>query len=144
MAGNTDIGVFLLGLAFVGTGVLFWWFNKRKRDACTGKVDGVVKNVDHSVTYSNGRRGSSKYRTAYAYSVNGVDYFKQSNVSSTKTSRFSEGQTVTVFYDPSKPQRFYVLEAGSNIVVTLFFVCFGVVFMIISGFFDVIFLMLDR
>ena len=130
MAGS--IGTFLSGLAFAGGGVLFWWFEKRKRDVCTAKVDGVVKSIGHSVSYKNGR-GRDRYRTTFAYSVEGADYVKESNTT-TGRAQFSEGQTVTVFYDPSKPQRFYVSEEGRIIAIPAILVGFGVAIMLL-GFF---------
>ena len=123
MAAN--ISGLLVGLALVGGGVLFWWFDKRKRDACTAKADGVVKAIDHSVSYRKGKRRSS-YRTTFAYSAEGVEYVKQSSTT-TKTARFSEGQTVTVFYDPSNPKKFYVLEEGRSIAIPAVLIGLGVV-----------------
>ena len=129
---SSSIAGLLVGLVLVGCGVLFWWFDKRKRDACTAKVDGVVKAVDHSVTYSKGKRRSS-YRTTFAYSVEGVEYVKQSSTT-TKIARFSEGQTATIFYDPKKPQRFYVLEEGSFIAIPAVLIGLGVISMLTALF----------
>ena len=123
---------FLVGLALVGAGVLFWWFGKKKRKECTGKVEGVVKKVDNTVTYKKGKVRNES-RSTFAYSVDGVDYVKQSSTT-TVIARFSEGQTVTVFYDPSKPQRFYVSEEGRSIAIPAVLIGLGVVSMLTALF----------
>ena len=129
---EANISGLFVGLALVGGGVLFWWFGKKKRDACTAKVDGVVKSVDQWVSYINGRRKSG-YKTTFAYSVKGVEYVKQSGTS-TKTARFSEGQTVTVLYDPKKPQRFYILKEGMSIAIPAVLIGLGVIPILITLF----------
>ena len=99
-----------LGLLFVAVGGLFLWHYKRLQKLCTGQTTGVVADEGLSTQYKNGKKRTS-YRPTFAYSVEGVNYTKQSN-STSGTQKFSDGQSITVFYDPSKPQRYYILEQG--------------------------------
>ena len=126
------IAVFLFGLVFAGLGAFLLWIDKKKRKECTAEVVGVVKDVGKSTTFKKGRVRNS-YRPTFAYSVEGVEYVKQSNTKS-GTSKFSEGQNVTVFYDPSKPQRFYVLEEGKTTVLYLVLVGIGAATMLVAPF----------
>ena len=124
---------FLAGLALVGFGAFLWWSDKKKKEACTAKVVGVVKAVDYTVRYKKGRI-RNRYRTTFAYSAEGVEYVKQSNIL-TRIPKFSEGQSVTAFYDPADPQQFYVLEeADSMVILFLSLIALGVAFILIGTF----------
>ena len=126
------IAVFLFGLLFGGLGMFLWWNDKKKRKECTAEVAGVVKDVGKSVSYKKGKVKNS-FRPTFAYSVEGVEYVKQTNTTSGKN-HFSEGQKVTVFYDPSKPQRFYVLEEKKLTALYMLLVGIGVAVMVAAPF----------
>jgi len=125
----------LVGLVFAGIGGFLLWRDKRLEKACTAQVSGTVKDVSQSTSYSKkgGRRTS--YRPIFTYSVGGVEYVQQSHVSSARP-KFDVGESVTVFYDPSSPKRFYVLEEGKSTVAGICFVAVGVVIMIATPFLD--------
>ena len=124
---------FVVGLFFVGLGGFFWWRGKKLRQECTAQTAGVVSDVGHTVTYKKGKR-RNQYRTTFTYSVDDVEYVKQSSTT-TSTQKFSEGQNVTVFYDPNKPQRYYVLEEGRAVALILVAIIMGVLF-ILAGIFS--------
>ena len=129
---EAKIMAFLFGLIFAGPGIFLLWNDKKKEKECTAKVAGVVKDVGHSVQYKNGRVKTS-YRPTFSYSVGGVEYTKQSNTTS-RAAKFSEGQQVNVFYDPSKPQRFYVAEEGKTTALFMALVGIGVAIMLVAPF----------
>ena len=104
---------FLIGLVLIGVGGFFVWREKRLKTLCTSQVSGVVADEGHSVKYRKGRRKEG-YQPTFSYSVEGVEYTKKTAMSYSTCKVFT-GQKVTVFYDPSKPQRYYVLELGSII-----------------------------
>ena len=124
------IWFFLFGLVMAGVGFSIWW----RMQACTKKVTGFVKSVDITVIYrKHGARDG--YRSTFAYSVDGIEYVKQSNIK-TITPRFSEGESVTIFYNPSNPKQFYIPEERKSPVSVL--VGFGVIFMLMAPFMDII------
>ena len=66
----------MVGLVLVGIGGFFWWHDKNLRQECTAQTAGVVIDEGHSIKNKNGRR-ADKYRPTFAYSVEGVEYTKQ-------------------------------------------------------------------
>ena len=115
----------LAGLFMMGWGFYIWWSQQR----CIEQTTGVVKTVDHEV-----KDLEDNYRALFAYSVEGVEYVRSSSHVYSKP-KFSAGDSVTIFYDPSKPQRFYVLEEGKQTSKAVFFlVGFGVVILLITIF----------
>ena len=122
---------FLVGFLCIGVGVFFWWSDKRLEKLCTSQVVGVVVDEGHSIQYRNGKRKEG-YRPTVAYSVEGVEYTKKANTGHS-VQRVSTGQSVTVFYDPSKPQRYYILEArGVEPLIVWLPVALGVVFILVG------------
>ena len=119
-----EILPYLVGLFFAGLGGFFWWWNRKLRQECTGQTTGVVSDVGKAVSYKKGKVKTS-YRMTYTYSVEGVEYTKQSNTT-TGVQKFSVGQSVTVFYDPAKPQRYYISEEGKPVAIILVPITLGV------------------
>ena len=116
---------FLLGVVLIGGGASFWLYEQRLRRICTVQTEGVVVDAGHSVRYKNGKRKEG-YQPTFSYSVDGVEHTKRtSTVHRSRT--FSEGQSVTVFYDPAKPQRYYVLEEGRIIALVVVPIILGVI-----------------
>ena len=102
---------FVIGLFLIGLGGFFLWNEKRMKQICTAQTTGVIVDEGHRVSYRNGKRKEG-YSPTVAYSVEGVEYTQKKN-SGRSTRMVSKGQSVTVFYDPTKPKRFYILELGS-------------------------------
>ena len=127
---------FLFGLAVAGGGCFLWWSDADLKRACTVQVAGTVKSVEHEVKYnSRSKRNENEYRTTFAYSLEGVEYVDRS-LFITSSPSFSEGDGVTILYDPADPQRFYVSEEadGTMVRLSLCIIAFGVVFMLIAFF----------
>ena len=130
----------LFGLLFVGIGCFVWWSNAELKRACTAQVDGFVKSVSHEVVYnSKSKRNENEYRATFAYSVEGVEYVDRS-IFVTSTPKFSEGDGVTIFYNPADPQQFYVLEEadGTMVKISLFIITFGVAFVLIGFYSNIV------
>ena len=127
---------FLIGLLATGLGAFLWWRSMKLKKECTAQVSGVVSSVDHTTSVKRSMKGiriQNRYRETFKYSVNGVEYIKQSN-NTTRRPKLHEGQSITVFHDPAKPERYYVLEEGTQIMASVFFIAFGVVFMLAAPF----------
>ena len=102
---------FLIGLFLIGIGGFFLWHERRLRTLCTSQSSGLVVDEGYSVKYKNGHKKVG-YKPTFSYSADGVEYVKQKD-SYSSTRKVSTGQSVTVFYDPANPNRFYILELGS-------------------------------
>ena len=102
-------GAFLLGLLLMVAAVLCWRHGTSLKRLCTEQTPGVV--VDEGRSRRLGQKNEI-YLPKYSYSVLGVEYTKQTG--SYNVLKVSKGQSVTVFYDPSDPQRAYVLELGAG------------------------------
>ena len=92
------------GLFFVGVGVFFFCVEKNQRRICTAQTEGVI--LDEGLSYKYGKK---RYRPTFSYLVEDAEYTIQKNFAH-NTKKVSEGQAVTVFYNPSKPQQNYVFE----------------------------------
>ena len=116
---------YLAGLIPLGIGFYIWWSQQQ----CIAQTAGVVKDVQYEK--KNKSRG---YRALFAYSAGGVEYVIDSSHAPQKPN-FSVGDSVTIFYDPSEPRRFYALEEKKQTTKNVFFwVGFGVVWMLVITF----------
>ena len=72
--------------------------------------------------------------------MEGVEYVKRS-INARSTSKFSEGDGITIFYDPADPQRYYVLEEADStiVIIALLMIAFGVAFILIGIFPNLVF-----
>jgi len=122
----------LLGLVFVGIGCFLLWRYKKLEKECTAQVGGIVSDYHHSVSFSKKKKRSSYY-PIFKYSVGSIEYVKQSSFG-TGSPKFGVGESVTVFYDPSNPKRYYVLEEGKPTVTAIIFIVIGVVFAVVAPF----------
>ena len=118
----------LAGCIFAAVGCGIWLSEKKKKAVCTAEVIGVVKSTGAMFTYKKGKKRMS-YTPTYAYSVEGVEYVQQSSKSSSKC-RFSEGQEIPLFYDPAKPDRYYLPEEATHLAILLLLIGVGVLLMV--------------
>ena len=128
--------LFILGFVFVCAGVGFFVQENSLKNECTAQTAGVVRDFvsETRSTRSSGgqaRRTVVYYHPLVAYTADGVEYVEKSHVGGDK--RYAVGQRVTVFYDPSDPKRFYVLEdASDSSAAPMILVGVGVVLMTIG------------
>jgi len=130
----------LFGLIFAGIGGFLLWRQKKLKQVCTAQVSGTVKDITESISYSTGKgkrtgRRRVSYRPIFTYSVEGVEYVQQSIIGSSRP-KFNVGQSVTVFYDPSSPKRYYVLEEGQSKVLWIILIIVGVAVAMVAPFLE--------
>ncbi|MCL2504204.1 MAG: DUF3592 domain-containing protein [Coriobacteriia bacterium] len=124
---ETDLATLLLGLAFVGLGVFRLLKRYMLKKRCTTQMAGTVTSTDVTRERRDDSWGTNSHSVTFEYSAQGTEYVRKFHVSGHQYSKMSKGQSATVFYDPSKPKRCYVLEIKFRIVLTLFFIAVGVV-----------------
>lgn len=150
-----------LGFALILSGVIIKHSMKRRNQACTAQVDGVVKK--HAFP------GDGRMYPIVEYCVNGTRYKAKKNFYGIKTVKFSGlpvhvqsnayedekgwlcvkmgsianlrqlaeqlwpiGSKVTVYYDPNKPKKCYVDRPLSKSFVTMMFILTGVITILLS------------
>ncbi len=100
-------------------------------EKCTAKVYGIVTEVDvkseHRTRMRNGRREHYTQTITTAYiSVKTDNVFTIDSISKRST-EFTEGEEVTIHYDPHNPNRYYINDdaekySGFSVIFFLFFI----------------------
>ena len=111
------VAVIIMG-AFVVIGVLYLLGMIIKRLKCSEEVEATVAELIPNTDSDSGRT----YYPVFTYRYEGVDYRVKSNFSSWFV-KLSEGQQVTLFIDPNKPERFYCPKETIHKVI--FFLLFS-------------------
>ena len=120
---------FIIGLVFTSIGVLHWRNENNLRRKCTVQVVGVISEVRQRT-----RKGIDYYTPVFKYSIESVQYVRKSDHSTKISTKFTVGDSVTVFYDRSNKERYYVLEDGRSFKENTAFIVVGLVIMIIAPF----------
>ena len=124
-----------LTLAVLGVFLLYRRRGPAKYLNFTARTEGKISRIIQLDRYS-----VSGFEDAYApeftYSANGVEYVKRSDIAHA-VEKFSEGQTVSILYNPKNPDQYCVLEQHrlSNLLLILGEVYWrpvGVVFLIVG------------
>lgn len=123
----------LVGLVFAGVGGFLIWRGKNLEKVCTVQVGGIVSDNFLSVKYKKGRRRESYY-PIFKYSVGGIEYTQQSSFGTGRSPKFAIGQSVKVFYNPSNPKQYYVLEEGKLTIMAICFIAIGVIILVATPF----------
>ena len=113
--------VLLLGLFIVGNGVFMLWKRYKLDKECTAQATGTVSEI-----YSRGGKSRS-YHMKFKYSAKDVEYTQSAKIGLLGYFSKGPGDSVTVFYDPSSPQRSYALEGKISIFSALFLIAFGAI-----------------
>jgi len=129
---SVRIVIVLIGMVLVGIGGFLMWRKKNLVKVCTAQVSGTVKDISQVTRVVKKRRRTFCY-PIFAYSVNGVEYVQKSGNSDTM-SKFNVGKSVSVFYDPSSPKRYYVAEEGKSSALGWAWIFIGVTIVIIAPF----------
>lgn len=99
----------LVGVIFGLIGGFMLYHRRQKERTCTmytsATVTDVVRRRHHS---TNGYR-STYFHPVFSYYVGGQEIVTESHFGSSKP-KFTVGQTVELFYDPDRPERYYVPE----------------------------------
>ena len=132
--------VIIAGLGFI-VGSIFQLarrFFLKKR--CTAQVGGNIHGIElneHEHKRDDDYRKSVSYSIAYDYSADGVEYEKKRRISKRQHKVLGKHDGFTVFYDPSKPKRHYVLELKFRMLATLGLIALGAILLYYS-FIDVL------
>jgi len=120
---------FIVGSIFL---ILRRYFFLEKR--CSSQVGGNILYMDRNVSdHTDDSPTTVSYSIKYHYMVDGVDYQKRRAIS--KRAYKSLGPNpgsnfdITVFYDPSKPKRHYVLEIKFRIIWRSFLIALVAAFL---------------
>jgi len=126
----SDILVVLAGLVLVVYGI----FQLLRRyvflkNRCTAQVDGNILETERNVKehHDSDRPNTVTYYLKYHYLVDGVEYAKKRMVSKRQLKVIGKHDDFTVFYDPSKPKRHYVLELKFRMLFTLTLIAIGAI-----------------
>jgi len=130
----SDILVVLIGLALVLIGV----FQILRRyvflkSHCKARVAGKTLDVERTER----QRDVDSYKRVsyyvnYHYFVDGVEYARRRMISKRQLKAIGKHDDFTVFYDPLKPKRHYVLEIRFRILFTLLLIALGAVLLYYS------------
>lgn len=128
-----------IGVLLILVGVGFHKKHKHLQSICTSRVAGEVIGNDRrenteTETDAEGHRStrtSVTYYPVFRYTLRGRTF---EPVSSTGTGRprFTEGQAVTVCYDPDNPEQFYIEGDKAPGRFGIFFALFGAAVTIIG------------
>ncbi len=133
-----------LFIILIGIGIILlgYFFHKKHKDlerTCTMQTTGEVIQMDrreetHTETDDDGHRTTrttTTYYPVFQYAVNGRSIQKTSSTG-TGRPRFSEGQSITILYDPENPERYFVAEDKAAGRFGIYFMAFGAVVFIIG------------
>jgi len=131
--GSSDILVVLIGVALVVGGV----FLILRRYAflysrCSARVGGKILDTERNVREHYDQPDSVSYSAKYHYFVDGIEYVKKRRVSKRQLKAIRKHDDFTVFYDPSKPKRHYVLEIKFRMLLTLTLIAIGAILLYYS------------
>jgi hypothetical protein len=110
---------------------------KKLRRNCTamtmGKVEGFEVDESSSTDEDGDETVSVSHYPIFSYTAMGRNMVKRSRVG-TGRPRFAVGREVSVYYNPTNPDEYYVLEDGSAKNIGVWFVVFGLfIFVVLMG-----------
>jgi len=109
--------------ALLGMYMIFSDISKARK--CTGETVGTVVGTESKLV-RGGRRSHREYFPVVEYDVDGSTYWKRADIGSRSASKYPEGSTLDVRYDPDDPEKFMIkgksLRSGlfSGILLVLF------------------------
>ena len=111
----------LFGLALAGPGVFLLWRRLKLKKECTAQTAGTISNIK--------MRSRKSDLMTFTYSAGGGEYTQSSNVGTFKvlSNQVNVGGSVTVFYDPSNPQRSYAKEGKTGLLWWLLLIALGAI-----------------
>ena len=117
MADNIEF--LLVGLVLAVIGVLWLRPRYKLKKACTAQTVGTVTGTHSKRSGRPGKRRSREYMS-FKYSVDGAEYEQQAEINAFRAlfmffqKHNNNINNVTVFYDPSNPQRCYTSKDAVN------------------------------
>lgn len=98
-----------IGLIFFLIGFFMHRNRKSKEQKCTAVTIGTVSDIEVRYSRSIGSGNTRSNHPVFEFNAGGQRYKLVSNVG-TSMQKLTVGQSVTVYYDPEKPERYYVKE----------------------------------
>jgi len=145
--------VFLSGLFFVALGVLIVLLRYKQKRGCSVQVKAIVRerevNINKEMEQLNPklRKGMELFgiqmpdadamlqmQRVVTYTARGVEYVKALSTTQDGRPKFSAGQRVIVCYDPSEPNRHYVVEEQKTVAILLVIFFAAGVFLMVLGY----------
>jgi len=120
----TDIGGILIGLALVAIGVFRLLNLAFLKKRCTSQVAGYLLDI-HISERDEDSNSSPTITAKYEYWADGDEYVKKRIISKGQYRALGKVDDLTVFFDPSKPKRHYVLEIKFRMVLTIVLIAIG-------------------
>ena len=121
-----DILLVLIGAALVIGGVFVilrrYLFLKVR---CSARVGGILLGVETNVKHNYDEPDRVSHSMKYHYFVDGVEYKKSRTIG--KRQLKGSGNDLTIFYDPSKPKRHYIVDLKFRMLLTLGLIALGAV-----------------
>ena len=119
-----DIGGIIIGLALVLIGVLMLLNRFTLKKRCTSQVAGTLLDI-HISERDEDSNSSATITAKYKYLADGAEYEKKRILSKGQYRALGKHDGFTVFYDPSKPKRHYVLEIKFRMFLTIILIVIG-------------------
>ena len=131
------IATAIFGLVFAGPGIGFLIHSNWKKRRCTEQTEGVV--VGSQLRTGSAKRGTGIY-AIFSITVDGAEYkLLHTRGYSPLFPKYKEGDKATIFYNPNKPEQFYLkadrfshvgpmlfsLIIGSGIIALAFYLLFA-------------------
>jgi len=122
------------GIAFISVGFFFHRRQKNLEGSCTSQTEGTVIRLDrqertYTETDDDGNTRERKgvtYHPVFSYGVGGRKIEKTATAGSGRP-EFTEGQKVTVMYDPQNFGKYYVKEDKTGSRFGIYFMIFGAI-----------------
>ena len=117
------ISIVFFAAIFLSVGIIISASDKKRKKICTEQVSATV--IENKKV-SSGYRGhhSVSYTPVFRYEYKMKEYIAQTAFSSNPPA-FSEGETMEIFIDPSSPQKIYVPQMKTNLILEIIFTLIG-------------------
>jgi hypothetical protein len=113
------VTIFIFVVAFLGR------MNFEPENGCTLKTTAVISDVIYETD-------SKSYYPVFSFTYNGEEHIIVSRISSPNL-KYKKGKTVEFYIDPKNLNKHYCTkELNPDTCLFLFFICFGIVLLIIS------------
>lgn len=127
----------LFGLFWIMCGIIIFKNMEKKKRVCTSKTSGKVIDIEEDT------REMIAYSPVFEYTVGDHKYVKEYTYGS-NVIPYKIGQEVEIYYNPNKPDQYYVKGDTLYKRVTKIAVLIGICFLFVSLIFVVIALMVQN
>jgi len=102
------------------------------KSCCTVRVVGNILDMERNVREHYDQPDSVSFSMKYRYFVDDVEYVKRRSIGKRQLKATRNSYEVTVFYDPTRPKRHYVLELKFRMLLTLTLIAIGAILLYYS------------